>query len=58
MEKGIIQQITLINDIEGQNLNGRPARIVSDYVVVELPSGRLLWIPEENVAGIEFRETK
>ena len=57
LEKGTIQQITLIHEIDGQRLDGRPAKIVAGYVVVELSSGRSLWIPEENVAGIEFRKT-
>ena len=55
VEKGDIHSITLINPVEGHVLEGRPARIVSDYIVVELESGRYLWIPEENVAGIEFQ---
>ncbi|QTN32545.1 hypothetical protein HZ994_09450 [Akkermansiaceae bacterium] len=55
VEDGIIEQITLINQIPDQDLTGREARIVSDYIVIELRSGRKLWIPEENVAGIEFK---
>jgi hypothetical protein len=55
VEEGTIQQITLINSIPDLDLSGQHARIVTDYIVVELKSGRKLWIPEENVAGIEFQ---
>ena len=55
IEEGTIQQITLIKSIPEHDLSGRQARIVSDYIVIELKSGRELWIPEENVAGIEFQ---
>jgi hypothetical protein len=58
VEEGRIQQITLINSIPILDLSGQHARIVTDYIVVELKSGRKLWIPEENVAGIEFQSKK
>lgn len=55
IKSGTIQNVTLINTIPNVELSNRPARIVQDYLIVELQSGRSLWIPEENVAGIEFK---
>ena len=55
IKSGTIQNVTLINVIPNAELTNRPARIVQDYLIVELPSGSSLWIPEENVAGIEFK---
>lgn len=55
IKSGTIQSVTLINAIPDAELANRPARIVQDYLIIELASGRSLWIPEENVAGIEFK---
>jgi hypothetical protein len=54
IKSGTTQNLYLIHEIPDVKLNGRPVRIVQRYIIVELESGRSLWIPEENVAGIEF----
>lgn len=54
IQSGTTQNVILINTYPDVQLNGRPARIVQDYLIIELESGRSLWIPEENVAGVEF----
>jgi hypothetical protein len=54
IKSGTIRSATLIHDIPGVQINGCAARLVQDYLIVELDSDRLLWIPEENVAAIEF----
>lgn len=56
IKSGTTQSVILINEIPDVKLDNRPARIVSDYLIIELESGRSLWIPEENVAGIEFKD--
>ena len=55
IKSGTIESVKLINEIPDATLNNRPARIVQDYLIIELESGRSLWIPEENVAGVEFK---
>ena len=54
IKSGTTERVKLIHEIPGKEIDGRPARIVQDYLIIELKSGRSLWIPEENVAGIEF----
>ena len=54
VKEGRIQDIRLIHDNVNEHLNGKEARVISDYVVIELEGDRELWIPEENVAGIVF----
>ena len=56
VEEGTIKHITLINNIPNIELSGLHARIITDYIVVDLRSGSKIWIPEENVAGIEFQQ--
>ena len=56
IKSGTTQNVRLIHEIPDVKLNGRPARIIQNYLIVELESGRSLWIPEENVAGVEFAD--
>lgn len=54
IKSGTTQDVILINTVPDAQLNGRPARIIQGYLIIELESGRSLWIPKENVAGVEF----
>ena len=54
IQSGTARSVHLVHGIPNIQLNGRPARLISGYLIVELESGRKVWIPVENVAGIEF----
>jgi hypothetical protein len=51
---GVIKSIYLTHPISDPKLEGRQARIVADYLIVEMEGGRKLWISEENLVGVEF----
>lgn len=57
IRKGTIKSISLVKQPNSESdIVGRSASIMSGFVVVEMPLGHQLWIPNENVAGIEFSE--
>jgi hypothetical protein len=51
---GVIKTLYLTHPISDPRLDGRHARIVADYLIVEMDGGRKLWISEENLVGVEF----
>lgn len=56
--KGTVSAITLVHPINDVVVVGRPAKVMSGFVVVDLVEGKRLWIPTANVAAMEFAETK
>lgn len=54
VNSGVIKSIYLTHPISDPRLEGRQARIVADYLIVEMDNGRKLWISEENLVGVEF----
>ncbi|PQO26150.1 hypothetical protein C5Y96_22145 [Blastopirellula marina] len=54
LHRGITKTVTLVADVPNVELNGKPARITTRYLVIETGNGETVWIPDENVAGVEF----
>lgn len=52
---GVIAKLHLAHPIPDTNLEGRHARIVADYLILDIDGDRKLWISEVNVAGVEFK---
>ncbi len=51
---GVIKAVYMTHPISDARLEGRHARIVADYLIVDMDGGRKLWISEENLVGVEF----
>ena len=52
---GVIRSIYLTHPIMiNPNLEGRHARIIADYLIVDMDAGRKLWISEDHLVAVEF----
>lgn len=54
LHRGITKSVILVTDVPNVELNGKPARVTTRYLVVETGNGETVWIPDDNVAGVEF----
>ncbi|QDU74893.1 hypothetical protein Pan97_19130 [Bremerella volcania] len=54
LHRGITKSVTLVAEVPNVELNGKPARVTTRYLVIETGNGETVWIPDENVAGVEF----